>query len=52
MVLTNIGLTIKNTIPKIIKRNYGMSYVLCSHSSDPVQQLFIEKIREFGAKIK
>uniref|UniRef100_A0A023G6M1 ATP synthase-coupling factor 6, mitochondrial n=1 Tax=Amblyomma triste TaxID=251400 RepID=A0A023G6M1_AMBTT len=34
------------------KRNYGVSAVLMQKSLDPIQQLFVEKIREYAQKSK
>lgn len=36
----------------LIKRNYGISAVLLSKASDPIQQLFVDKVREYGLKSK
>uniref|UniRef100_A0A1E1WYG7 ATP synthase-coupling factor 6, mitochondrial n=1 Tax=Amblyomma aureolatum TaxID=187763 RepID=A0A1E1WYG7_9ACAR len=34
------------------KRNYGVSAVLMQKSLDPIQQLFVDKIREYTQKSK
>ncbi|KAH9368152.1 hypothetical protein HPB48_018815 [Haemaphysalis longicornis] len=34
------------------KRNYGVSAVLMQKSLDPIQQLFVDKIREYSQKSK
>ncbi|KAL1441578.1 hypothetical protein MTO96_008542 [Rhipicephalus appendiculatus] len=34
------------------KRNYGVSAVLMQKSLDPIQQLFVDKIREYAQKSK
>ncbi|XP_053645699.1 ATP synthase-coupling factor 6, mitochondrial [Cherax quadricarinatus] len=33
-------------------RNYGISAVLLKKTSDPIQQLFVEKIQEYSKKSK
>ncbi|OQR67583.1 ATP synthase-coupling factor 6 [Tropilaelaps mercedesae] len=35
-----------------VRRNYGISAVLLNKASDPIQQLFLEKVREYGQKSK
>ncbi|KAB7503258.1 ATP synthase-coupling factor 6, mitochondrial [Armadillidium nasatum] len=34
------------------RRNYGVSAVLYQKASDPIQQLFVDKIREYAQKKK
>lgn len=38
------------TIPKEIRRNYGVTAPAMAQASDPIQQLFIDKIREYKSK--
>ncbi|XP_068231530.1 ATP synthase-coupling factor 6, mitochondrial [Palaemon carinicauda] len=33
-----------------LRRNYGVSAVLLQKASDPIQQLFVDKIRDYGKK--
>ncbi|KAF2352337.1 Sirtuin family [Trinorchestia longiramus] len=40
------------TIKTVALRNYGVSAVLCQKAIDPVQQLFADKVREYGQKSK
>ncbi|KAL2712401.1 hypothetical protein V1478_017924 [Vespula squamosa] len=37
-------------IPKIFKRNIGIVAPALQKASDPIQQLFIDKIREYNSK--
>ncbi|KAK1119128.1 hypothetical protein K0M31_013628 [Melipona bicolor] len=37
-------------VPKIIKRNIGILAPALQKATDPIQQLFIDKIREYTAK--
>ena len=37
-------------IPKLIKRNYGVTAPAFQKATDPIQQLFIDKIREYKSK--
>ena len=34
------------------RRNYGVSAVLLQKASDPIQQIFVDKIREYANKKK
>lgn len=40
------------TLQTIIRRNYGVSSVLMKKASDPIQQLFVDKIQEYSKKSK
>lgn len=51
MVLSLTNPAFRAALPLIMKRNMASSSVLMK-SADPIQQLFIDKIREFGAKIR
>ncbi|XP_076247652.1 ATP synthase-coupling factor 6, mitochondrial [Calliopsis andreniformis] len=37
-------------IPKVLKRNIGIVAPVLQKASDPIQQLFIDKIREYKSK--
>lgn len=37
-------------VPKVIRRNLGILAPAMNKVSDPIQQLFIDKIREFKQK--
>ncbi|XP_076638408.1 ATP synthase-coupling factor 6, mitochondrial [Colletes latitarsis] len=37
-------------VPKVLKRNIGIVAPVLQKASDPIQQLFIDKIREYKAK--
>ncbi|XP_003743299.1 ATP synthase-coupling factor 6, mitochondrial [Galendromus occidentalis] len=36
----------------VLKRNYGISAVVYAKASDPIQQLFVDKVREYASKSK
>lgn len=36
----------------VLNRNYGISAVLYAKASDPIQQLFVDKVREYASKSK
>ena len=36
--------------PKLFKRNLGISAPVLQKASDPIQQLFVDKIREYKSK--
>ncbi|XP_066942867.1 ATP synthase-coupling factor 6, mitochondrial isoform X1 [Macrobrachium rosenbergii] len=38
------------TLQTVLRRNYGVSAVLLQKAGDPIQQLFVDKIREYGKK--
>ena len=40
------------TLQAVTRRNYGVSAVLLQKAVDPVQQMFVDKIREYGKKKK
>ena len=40
------------TLSNTLKRNYGVSSILLQKAQDPIQQLFVEKIREYSKKKK
>merc|ERR1712243_85547 len=40
------------TLQVALRRNYGASAVLFNKAADPIQQLFVDKIREYDAKAK
>lgn len=37
-------------LPKVLKRNIGIVAPVLQKASDPIQQLFIDKIREYKSK--
>ena len=37
-------------VPKILKRNIGIVAPVLQKASDPIQQLFVDKIREYKSK--
>ncbi len=47
-----VGPSFRKIAPVAVKRNFGTSYALCAKISDPIQQLFLDKIAEFKTKIK
>lgn len=51
MLSSNIVREVK-AIQLAFKRNYGVSAVLYQKASDPIQQLFVDKIREYAQKKK
>ncbi|XP_043472969.1 ATP synthase-coupling factor 6, mitochondrial [Leptopilina heterotoma] len=38
------------SIPKIVKRNIGITAPALQAASDPIQKLFVDKIREYKSK--
>lgn len=52
MAFTTMKCIFNIVLPVTVKRNYGMSYVLCAKVADPIQQLFLDKIAEFKSNIK
>jgi len=36
----------------VARRNFGSSYIVLQKASDPIQQLFVDKVREYGQKSK
>ncbi|XP_050600888.1 ATP synthase-coupling factor 6, mitochondrial isoform X1 [Bombus affinis] len=38
------------SVPKVIKRNIGILAPALQKAADPIQQLFLDKIREYSAK--
>ncbi|XKL64771.1 hypothetical protein PGB90_004857 [Kerria lacca] len=51
MAFTTMKCIFNIVLPVTVKRNYGMSYVLCAKVADPIQQLFLDKIAEFKSNI-
>lgn len=47
-----LRLRLTPNIPKIFKRNIGIVAPALQKASDPIQQLFIDKIREYNSKSK
>ena len=43
---------LRTTVAVAARRNYGVSAVLLQKASDPIQQLFVDKVREYGQKSK
>ncbi|XP_014468885.1 PREDICTED: ATP synthase-coupling factor 6, mitochondrial [Dinoponera quadriceps] len=37
-------------VPKVIRRSFGTNIPVLQKASDPIQQLFIDKIREYKSK--
>lgn len=37
-------------VPKVIKRSFGTNIPVLQKASDPIQQLFLDKIREYKSK--
>ncbi|NP_001165817.1 ATP synthase-coupling factor 6, mitochondrial [Nasonia vitripennis] len=38
------------SVPKLLKRNFGVAAPALQKASDPIQQLFLDKIREYKSK--
>lgn len=38
------------SVPKVIKRDIGILAPALQKATDPIQQLFLDKIREYSAK--
>ncbi|XP_060820173.1 ATP synthase-coupling factor 6, mitochondrial-like [Bombus pascuorum] len=38
------------SVPKVIERNFGILAPALQKATDPIQQLFLDKIREYSAK--
>ncbi|XP_058058373.1 ATP synthase-coupling factor 6, mitochondrial [Anopheles bellator] len=49
-MLTNQMLSAARIVGLQARRNYGVSAVLLSKATDPIQQLFVNKLREYGQK--
>lgn len=43
-------LRVAREAPKLFKRNIGISAVAFQKASDPIQQLFVDKLREYKQK--
>ncbi|KAK2587385.1 hypothetical protein KPH14_003101 [Odynerus spinipes] len=43
---------LSSSVPKVLKRNIGIVAPALQKASDPIQQLFLDKIREYKAKSK
>lgn len=41
-----------SSVPKVLKRNIGILAPSLQKASDPIQQLFLDKIREYKSKSK
>ncbi|XP_032677577.1 ATP synthase-coupling factor 6, mitochondrial [Odontomachus brunneus] len=37
-------------VPKVVKRSFGTNIPVLQKASDPIQQLFLDKIREYKSK--
>merc|ERR1711915_498152 len=40
------------TLQTVVRRNFGASAVVLKKAADPIQQLFVDKIQEYGKKSK
>uniref|UniRef100_A0A182TQ12 ATP synthase-coupling factor 6, mitochondrial n=1 Tax=Anopheles melas TaxID=34690 RepID=A0A182TQ12_9DIPT len=49
-MLTNQILSAARNLGLQARRNYGVSAVLLAKASDPIQQLFVTKLREYAQK--
>lgn len=49
-MLTNQILSAARIVGLQTRRNYGVSAVLLAKASDPIQQLFVTKLREYAQK--
>lgn len=52
MALSRATSVLNIGVPVLSKRNFASSYIFNNKVTDPVQLLFLEKIKEFNAKIK
>ncbi|KAG1689533.1 ATP synthase-coupling factor 6, mitochondrial [Nymphon striatum] len=55
MILSRIGRhihTAKNVIAVTFRRNMGLSAIIFQKAKDPIQQLFVDKIKEYDQKYK
>merc|ERR1711915_219566 len=51
MIVTRVIPEVRS-LQAVIRRNYGASAVLFKKAADPIQQLFVDKIQEYGKKSK
>ncbi|MCL4148298.1 UNVERIFIED_CONTAM: hypothetical protein GTU68_050892 [Idotea baltica] len=49
-MLTSSLLKEARNLQRVFRRNYGVSSVLLQKASDPIQQLFVDKVREYAQK--
>ncbi|RZF46597.1 hypothetical protein LSTR_LSTR002929 [Laodelphax striatellus] len=50
MLATQIFSELRTHLPLVLKRNMAVSYVAAQKASDPIQQIFLDKLREYKAK--
>uniref|UniRef100_A0A182J482 Uncharacterized protein n=2 Tax=Anopheles atroparvus TaxID=41427 RepID=A0A182J482_ANOAO len=51
-MLTNQIISVARNMGLQARRNYGVSAVLLSKATDPIQQLFVTKLRDYAQKSK
>ncbi|XP_034237996.1 ATP synthase-coupling factor 6, mitochondrial [Thrips palmi] len=49
MVLTHVLVSARQ-VPAVLRRNFGICVPAAQKASDPIQQLFVDKIREYKSK--
>uniref|UniRef100_A0A6G1SB37 ATP synthase-coupling factor 6, mitochondrial n=1 Tax=Aceria tosichella TaxID=561515 RepID=A0A6G1SB37_9ACAR len=49
MVVSHVLVSARR-IPSVLKRNFGVCVPAAQKASDPIQQLFVDKIREYTQK--
>ncbi|XP_065206083.1 ATP synthase-coupling factor 6, mitochondrial [Planococcus citri] len=50
MALNSSISRVLNTLSSVSRRNFGSCYILAAKASDPIQQLFLDKLTEFKQK--
>ncbi|XP_039282198.1 ATP synthase-coupling factor 6, mitochondrial [Nilaparvata lugens] len=50
MLATQLFSELRTHLPMVLKRNLAVSYVAAQKASDPIQQIFLDKLREYKAK--
>ncbi|KAG8226584.1 hypothetical protein J437_LFUL007276 [Ladona fulva] len=51
-MISRIILTLRSKAPVILRRNIGVCAPALQKATDPIQQLFLDKVREYGQKSK
>ncbi|GLG99116.1 ATP synthase-coupling factor 6, mitochondrial [Gryllus bimaculatus] len=50
MIVSQLFNSVRQGLPIVLRRNIGVSAPVFQKASDPIQQLFIDKIREYKKK--
>ena len=52
MITPRLFQELRRQLPGILRRNIGISAPVLQKASDPIQQLFLDKLREYSQKSK